>query len=680
VGKWYYVALRVKNVKVGYLAKLFQLDEKEAWFQHAADAYMVAGTTQDEENSCTKLTFLEGKLQEKVYAVPAAPEQEVEQSQEPAFPLMEWIMGDTSIQRSKINKSMRASMLRQAAEKALRAQRAEPAKWPNEEEELAKMCYGFVEEATANAQADLQAQAIADDAEGVWEAPSFGTKPTNASIVARALMRVFESDSEPNKPEERHSSRDITNLYRKIDKMSQQLAMIAARPATHMMAAEAPAKSVVVDEVKEEDEVDLKSMQKFGKCAYQLAGAALQLCINAGTDLSKISEEGAKQVANAKECLTNNHCDMLELLKDYGKEIGSIDPEHFANAQWKEIMGKSSEIVLEQVLTTGKWGGIVELALALWHTFIEIVVVHADSINAKASDEDVQVAVHPAMLEGLPDGLVKKTMRVFAILKRGHYYLATTKKGGIERAMFNIGKDADEAQALIVAYLKSKQKGPLGQLAEAERRELIKTTIKDGATWATLAAGTPATGQKNAAPDPAAVAAKPAAATAKRAKSKTPCRNFEKDGACSYGDTCIFVHGDSRQARNAQKQKQKEKAAIVVIKASKQQPGQPAWQQVPSRKRQLKVWCRQSVHPGKWRNSLQSINEAAHELVSWVERDSADEDWLLIQCQAGEEDKLANLLAQDFTLGGGKSNPRAHHCADFLNGKRRCSHAAPYCK
>ena len=38
--------------------------------------------------------------------------------------------------------------------------------------------------------------------------------------------------------------------------------------------------------------------------------------------------------------------------------------------------------------------------------------------------------------------------------------------------MFNIGKDADEAQALIVAYLKSKQKGPLGQLAQAERREL----------------------------------------------------------------------------------------------------------------------------------------------------------------------------------------------------------------
>jgi hypothetical protein len=508
--------------------------------------------------------------------------------------------------------------------------------------------------------------------------PAFGTKTSNAQIVSRAMMRMLE---EPKKPAEQHS-RDVTDLSRKVDKISQQLALLTARPATQV-AAEGPANIVVVDEEKEQDEVDLKSMQKYGKCTYQLAGAALELCINAGTDLSKISEEGAKQVANAKECLTNNHCDMLEKLKEFGKEIGEIDPEHFANAQWKEIMGKSSDIVLERTLTTGKWGGIVELALALWHTFLEIVVVHADSINAKASDEEVQVAVHPAMLEGLPDGPTKKKMRMFAVLKRGHYYLATIKKGGKEQAMFDIGKDADEAQALIVAFLKSKQQGPLGQLDAAERRKLIKATIKDGGSWATAASRTPAAGQTNAAP--VADAARPAADAAKLAKSNTPCRHYEKDGNCSYGEKCMFVHDDSRKTRNKRQKSQKRaKSAITVVKAGAQQSNQSAWQQVPSRERQLKVWCRTSVHPGSWRSSLQSINPAAHELVTWAERTGADEEWLTVKCKAGEEDKLAKLLAQDFKTkqqsrrSNSNGKQRAHHCAKFLNGDR-CNHPSPYC-
>jgi hypothetical protein len=675
VGKWYYVALLVKKVKIGYLAQLVHLDEKGAWFQHAADAYLVAGTTQEEEEPCSKLEFLDDKLQEKVYAVNSAPEKEAKQSQKPAFPFEAWILEDASMKRVKIDKAERASMLTQAAEKAAKVHGTSPANWPEEEDEIAKLCLGYVEEATAEALEAIQVQAASDGGEKDWDAPNFGNKPSNALIVSRTMMKMFEADTEPSKPAERSNSREIAHLSRQVDKISQQLEMLAARPAQHVRVAEGPANIVVVDEEKEQDEVDLRSMEKFGKCAFQLAGAAIQLVINAGTDLSKIAEEGANQVANAKECLTNNHCDMLNLLKDFGKEIGEIDPEHFANAQWKEIMGKSSDIVLEQTLSTGKWGGIVELALALWHTFVEIVVVHADSINAKASDKEVQVAVHPAMLKGLPEGPTKKKMRVFAILKRGHYYLATIKTGGSERAMFNIGKDADEAQALIVAFLKSKQLGPLGQLAEAERRKLIKATIKDGASWAARVAGTPAAGQKNVA----------LAAAAKPAKSNTPCRNFEKDGNCSYGEKCNFVHDGSRKTRNKrQKNQQQAKSAITVVKAN-QQPKQSAWQQVPSRERQLKVWCRTSVHPGSWRSSLQSINPAAHELVTWAKRSVAAEEWLTVQCKAGEEEKLAKLLSENFKIkqqsrrSNSTDNHRTHHCADFLNGGY-CNHHAPYCK
>jgi hypothetical protein len=50
--------------------------------------------------------------------------------------------------------------------------------------------------------------------------------------------------------------------------------------------------------------------------------------------------------------------------------------------------------------------------------------------------------------------------------------------------MFNIGKDADRAQALIMAYLKSSKRAPLGQLRWAEE-ELIRRPSKMVATWAT---------------------------------------------------------------------------------------------------------------------------------------------------------------------------------------------------
>ena len=677
-GNWYYLAIGVevkkKTTKIGYLAKLLLIDENGASFQHAADAFLVAGTLEEDEQSVTNLKFLDGKLQEKVYAVPAAPEQEVE-SKEPTFPFKEWIMKDPSMKRVKIDKVERAAMLTQAAKKAAKARGTAPENWPEEDEEIAKLCSEHVEAATAEAREAIQLQALNAGEGQERDLPAFGNKTPNAQIVSRAMMRMFE---EPKKPAERHS-RAVTDLSRKVDKISQQLTLLAARPATQV-AAEGPPNIVVVDEEEEQDEVDLKSMQQFGKCAYQLAGAALELYSNAGTDLSKIAEKGAKQVANAKECLTNNHCEMLEKLKEFGKEIGEFDPEHFANAQWKEIMGKSSDIVLEQVLTTGKWGGIVELALALWHTFLEIVVVHADSINAKASDEEVKVAVHPAMLKGLPEGPMKKKMRVFAVLKQGHYYLATIKKGG---AMFNIGKDADEAQALIVAFLKSTQQGPLGRLTAAERRELIKASIRDGGSWAAAAARTPAAGQTNAAP--VADAAKPVEAAAKLTKSNTPCRHYEKDGNCSYGEKCMFVHDDSRISRNKRQKSQKRaKSVITVVKAGVQQSNQSAWQQAPSRERQLKVWCRTSVHPGSWRSSLQSINPAAHELVTWAERTGANEEWLTVKCKAGEEDKLAKLLAQDFKTkqqsrrSNSNGKQRAHHCAKFLNGDR-CNHPAPYC-
>jgi hypothetical protein len=683
-GSWYYVVFKVNATKFGYLARLLQSNEEGAWFQHVADAHLVSGTNKEDEKVCTKLNFKDGKFQEKVYAVPTDPEPLKDQHQAPSFPFETWIKEDPSVKRLKIDKSERVSMLSQAAAKAVKVLGTDPAKWPEDEAEIVKVCSDSVEDVTAEALDALQAASA--DGGKERDAPTFGNKPSNALIVARAVMRMFEANSEPSKPAERHSNRELANLSRQVDRLSQQIELLASGPAKQ---AEVEGKKHVEDGPakhveNEKDKVELFGMVGNGECAYQLPTAVLEICRNAETDLSKIAELGAKQVDQAREYLIRNFISMLKLVKDFGKEIGAFDSGHFANAQWQAIMGESTETILNEVLDGKEWGGIIEQALALWHSHVEIVVMLADSINAKSTDKQVRGAIHPAMLGGLPLGPVTKTMRVFAILKQKHYYLAATKQGGSMRAMFKIGSEADEAQDLIVAHLKSKSKAPLGELDEAERSEAIKEAFKskaDGASYAGKTATAEAAAKKAAA---AAGAAKPAADAAKPAKSNTPCRNFEKHGNCSYGEKCNFKHDDSRKARNKRANNQKQaNRPIAVVKAKDQQ--QSGWQQVPSRERLLKVRCRASVRPANWRSSLRSINPAAHELVTWVGRNVADEEWLTVQCKVGEEDKLSKLLAQHFEIKQQSRRPnttgkqRTHHCADFLNGKNRCNHPAPYC-
>ena len=118
------------------------------------------------------------------------------------------------MKRVKTDKSARASMLTQAAEKAAKVHGADPAKWPEEEEEIIKECQVFVEEAMATALEAIQLQAAGDGEEKGRDAPIFGTKTSNAQILSRTMMRMFEADSEPSKPSERSNSREITNLSR----------------------------------------------------------------------------------------------------------------------------------------------------------------------------------------------------------------------------------------------------------------------------------------------------------------------------------------------------------------------------------------------------------------------------------------------------------------------------------
>jgi hypothetical protein len=517
---------------------------------------------------------------------------------------------------------------------------------------------------------------------------------------------------EPSKQAERGSSREMTTVSRQLDSLAKQVALLTPLLARALpkqaelgeklaqsvpeIHAERPAEDAE-KKGNDQGEVEFVSMvvDELQQCAWQAGGILLGLSRDAGFDVNKkmVEENKEQQVDDAKQTMLHNFAAILNWFKEYFLGIGKDDPDHAAEERFKEVMGKDLESVITRVVGDSergqkpKVGGINELSMIAWDTHIKLILIDRKGIHAKATDEQVKVACYEAMLAGLPESLVEKTMVMFVVLDKSHFSLPTLEQGGNKRAIFNIGEDADEALDLFIAKMKSQQKGPIEELDKAGRTELIKEAIaksKLGPIWPALASGAPAASHKNPASGvPAAAHKNPTSVGAKKKTSNTPCRNFEKDGVCSYGDTCIFAHDDSRKARNAQKQKQRQaKSPISVVKASDQQPAQSGWQQATSRKRRrpkLNVRCRKGVHPSIWKESLQSINKAAYELVTWVERDPADEDWLLVQCKAGEEDKLAELLTQDFNLGGGKSHPRAHRCAAFLNGER-CNHATPYCK
>jgi hypothetical protein len=421
-------------------------------------------------------------------------------------------------------------------------------------------------------------------------------------------------------------------------------------------------------------------------------------------------------VKEAKQRLMENFTTIhnkLEGIADY------IDGEHFASAQWKETLGMTPDELLLECLEGKVQGGIVTQGLITYHTDVEITAVHEESINAKASDEQVKVGIHPAMLATLPPGPVKKTRRVFVILKRNHFHFAFTKQGDKKKAIFDIGAEADEAQALIVAFLKSQNKGPLGKLSESERKEEIAKALDKAkaVSWSDVASQNtgPVAGQNK--PTPTNTPA--GAHVVDPAEPKELCRNYERDQQCRYGSYCKFFHDDSRKARSRRKRQWKRAEVASILSESRSrtrtrnrdksrspsrsrsrsrgrsrsrsssgsrspQPREPQWKTVARRTVQLRLRCRKSVHPAAWRTSLRSINKPAYQLVTWVDRDSADEDWLQVQCGAEDVGKLEKLLQQDFTVERQRRRPnkeskrRTHHCADFLKGDR-CKHSKPYC-
>ena len=566
---WYYVIFDMTNPKkkkktgFGYLVKIIKLDAKEIWFHHVQDSHMVSGGNEADEVYCSKFKADDDSL--VIFAVHGLSYENPEQTKvledrglngptlEEVKKDEKWesegikklILEDRSIYKMKGLKEPRVDLLCKTILKIYGTigSNATDFEALGEEEDLAKKFTPYVKEAMMAAKEAHQTVTALDNTEaGVAH---LGLPSTNAQIVARTILRSLEEKDATTIPAGKHERREFEILTHRMDKLTQLVSLLSI--THHRPTPEVPPSAPVGGVI---------SMRGNGDCCYQVAGAATYLNANATLSLDKINEKHLKMVVDAKSNLVNNAVTMSKHMDATTK----TDNTHFAASQWNELLGKTGEDIINYVLEGKGWGGVVELALSLWHTSTEIVVVLADSIHEKADAKQVEGAIHRAMLSGLPPGPESKTSRVFAILDSGHYYLGTTTTGGIKKAIFNITGEADVARDLIVAFLKTKRKGPLSELDEAERKATIDAALKTALTKPPVsgpAPPVPTTMKKPAMNNLRQNVSFAAAAggqqtgaggqnisvnvMSRRPEAEVPCRYFAL-GTCNFGTECRFKH------------------------------------------------------------------------------------------------------------------------------------------
>ena len=195
----------------------------------------------------------------------------------------------------------------------------------------------------------------------------------------------------------------------------------------------------------------MKSMPLDGSCAYHLASMAIY-----GTTHPDVPDIDAwpSDLAGARTAVVDNYLDMKEQVVKYLDEV-PLALRSDQLSYWETMMSEdgSADSFLAAAVDLTKWGGTVELAVAMANTTTGVIIVHADNISVQATAVEVEGSVQPAMLEGLHEG-GRKTHNVFAILRRNHYYLGYVKTEGTDHGLFKVGDESDSAKELLIEFLK----------------------------------------------------------------------------------------------------------------------------------------------------------------------------------------------------------------------------------
>ena len=414
VGRWYYVTFAIhveeESTEWGYMATVLNTNSKAARFHFTQGASTFTGVEEESEEKFLDLDTSKSSKHSifEILNMGPAPAEPVA-SADPLLAFSEaqidaLLEADKSIQKttsgSSTDQKPRLNVLKRTIMKLLSLFTG-----VIRDEDVEQAIDGAKQEA-------IDALEVKDDS--AMRAPlAMGQTRTNIKVVQRVIA-LLKHPVEQN---------DMTKLFAEIKLVKLQLAEL-----TKVAKLASLGELTTADKPTEEIFGDMVSMTPDGKCCWQASGATLSLTEDSSVDRAHLL--GDEKVLVAKQTFVQNVLKINKILENEWS-CGDSPSERAKESErlWREVIGKSPSEVLREVLDGKKYGGFIEVAATMWDTDVEPIIIHADEIHAQASDKSVEVAIHSAMLSGLPAGATKKR-KTFLILEGKHYLFGFTIKGG----------------------------------------------------------------------------------------------------------------------------------------------------------------------------------------------------------------------------------------------------------
>ena len=719
VGRWYYVTFAIhveeESTEWGYMATVLNTNSKAARFHFTQGASTFTGVEEESEEKFLDLDTSKSSKHSifEILNMGPAPAEPVA-SADPLLAFSEaqidaLLEADKSIQKttsgSSTDQKPRLNVLKRTIMKLLSLFTG-----VIRDEDVEQAIDGAKQEA-------IDALEVKDDS--AMRAPlAMGQTRTNIKVVQRVIA-LLKHPVEQN---------DMTKLFAEIKLVKLQLAEL-----TKVAKLASLGELTTADKPTEEIFGDMVSMTPDGKCCWQASGATLSLTEDSSVDRAHLL--GDEKVLVAKQTFVQNVLKINKILENEWS-CGDSPSERAKESErlWREVIGKSPSEVLREVLDGKKYGGFIEVAATMWDTDVEPIIIHADEIHAQASDKSVEVAIHSAMLSGLPAGVTKKR-KTFLILEGKHYLFGFTIKGGQKKAIIKIGAEADQAQKAIVKFLKQRQAGPLESLSETDQLAQISKAFKEQAKQ--LEKPSPQVMWPDIETNPGPRTSVPSGHRPGRGRiyrRPAKCLFFDAYGSCKHGDDCKFTHDDgsttpkqreqftsrgqspaSRSHSPAQRQKGRTMGTATAGNRPRQIRPQPPEQLKQSRTRKqpsdrsrspkqrdsptvdrqlqplrstkscLRIQSKADLSAGEWRNQLKTIDAETHALTSWVSRSSDGKYYFIHSNLANNKELLSRLaplrklqlkvdrVSHESTKDQqSPERPTKPHCAAILSG-RECT-------
>jgi hypothetical protein len=133
-----------------------------------------------------------------------------------------------------------------------------------------------------------------------------------------------------------------------------------------------------------------------------------------------------------------------------------------ADRLFSEMIGESANEFVNSTLTSsvaiaraggiGRWGGYLDIVLHGLYSTVKPMLIIADQICSTSTDGEVRQQIRSCVAH---TDKTKKEYVMYPVLTRNHYVFGLVIQGGMRKAMFKVGKEADDALGLIIEHIKN---------------------------------------------------------------------------------------------------------------------------------------------------------------------------------------------------------------------------------